>query len=142
MAAVYLHNETFAGSSSQPRDIQEHSRNISTISSATLVTNTTLHSQPHEPLLQQTAPHVTSQTESYTPYPPHNSAGPSAHLRWGDTPVVQTEPKSLNEKSRWDGIRRESTRWSKIVTVILDILIGEYSFSVTSRCHPCLFMAR
>ncbi|KJA24954.1 hypothetical protein HYPSUDRAFT_456805 [Hypholoma sublateritium FD-334 SS-4] len=133
MAAVYLHNEIFAGSPSQPRDIQEHSRNISTISSATLVTNTTLHSQPHEPLLQQTALHVTAQTETYNPYPPHNLAGPSTHLRWGDTPVVQSEPKSLNEKSRWDVIRRESTRWSKIVTVILDILIAAWSIYNTIR---------
>lgn len=146
MAAVYLQDDLFSGTSSESRNIQEHTRNISTISSVTLVTNTTVHSHPSEPLLPTELPNASTQAPSYyipAPYPPHTVAGTS-QLRWGDLPAHNHDPNSLNEKNRWEGIRRESRRWQRVTRLILDVIIGEYSLSCNLSNfgrHSRLFMA-
>lgn len=125
MAAVYLHNQVYAQNSSEPRDILEHSRTFSTISSATLFTNTTLHSQPTEPLLQ-TTPRATVHTDSY--FAPiagesRNPDGTPGRIRWEDPLALDGDPTS--EKSRWQGGRRKPARWRRRVKLILDIVIGK-----------------
>jgi hypothetical protein len=126
MAAVYLHNQVYAQNSSEARDILEHSRTFSTISSATLFTNTTLHSQPTEPLLQAT-PRATVHTDSY--FAPiarelRNPDGTPGRIRWVDPLTLEGDPTS--EKSdRWQGGRRKPARWRRRVKLVLDIVIGK-----------------
>ncbi|KAF9484177.1 hypothetical protein BDN70DRAFT_872875 [Pholiota conissans] len=131
MAAVYLHNQIYAQNPSEPRsDILEHSRNFSTISSATLLTNTTLHSQPTEPLLH-TTPRAAIHTDSYLPDQSRNANVPPARLRWEDPLAVDTDITS--EKSRWQGVRRKPARWKRRLKYVLEIVIVVWAIYNTIR---------
>ncbi|KAF8970697.1 hypothetical protein BDZ97DRAFT_1914577 [Flammula alnicola] len=134
MAAIYLHNAIYAGNPSELRDTLEHSRNLSTISSATLLTSTTLHSQPTEPLLH--TPTTGAAAESYFDQisrQPRNPDGTPARLHWDDPLVLNIDPHAVGEKNRW---RRKSgglsPRWKK-VKLILEIVIGAWAIYNTVR---------
>lgn len=130
MAAIYPHNALPAQDPSDQRDILEHSRNLSTISSATLLTNTTHHSQPTEPLLQPAVPGEVA--ESYfdqVARQPRNPDGTPSRLQWNDSHALETDPIVMGEKGRGRGRRiwTRSQRW-KGVKQILGILMGMFIF--------------
>ncbi|KAJ3510576.1 hypothetical protein NLJ89_g4594 [Agrocybe chaxingu] len=116
MAAVYLHNALYARNPPEPRDSLVHSRNLSTISSATLLTSTTVHSHPNEPLLHPTAtaPATAAYFEQLSRQP-RNPDGTPARLRWDDRVTLDGgHPPGLGEKGRpWrrGRIRRPEGPW-------------------------------
>jgi hypothetical protein len=130
MAAICLHNVLPAQNPSDQCDILEHSRNLSTISSATLFTTTTHHSQPTEPLLQPSVPGEAA--ESYfdqVARQPRNPDGTPARLQWNDSNALETDPIVVGEKGRGRGRRigKRSQRWKR-VKQILEIIMGVFIF--------------
>ncbi|KIM41845.1 hypothetical protein M413DRAFT_445054 [Hebeloma cylindrosporum] len=129
MAAIYLHNALSARNPSEQHDILEHSRNLSTISSATLLTSTTLHSQPTEPLLQPAVPEEVA--ESYfdqVARQPRNPDGTPARLHWNDSHALETDPMRVGEKGRGRerGIGKRTKRWKR-VKEILEIIMATWA---------------
>lgn len=120
MSAVSLHNSIYYRDSTDGRPNFAHSRNLSTVSSATLLTNTTLHSQPTEPLLphnshpQGSDDHVVSRTTRthFAPKREHdfqNSTAPSSEER---------DIRSI--------LRRKPLRAMRWLKTGLDVVIGEF----------------
>ena len=105
MAATCSHISTNASVPSESR-VPFHSRNVSTISS-TLHTNTTVHSQPTEPLLRPTTPETGQNRDG----PSHRSRSSEISLgppQWSQshvmssqaTPIVSQEKGFKNPKKR------------------------------------------
>jgi len=134
MDAVYLHNALSSQDPSDQRDIIEHSRNFSTISSATLLTTTTYHSQPTEPLLQPAVPGEV--TESYFDQvvrQPRSPDGTPARLQWNDSHALETDLFVAGEKGRGRGrtLGIHSQRWKR-VKQILEITMGMFILPLTA----------
>ncbi|KDR78295.1 hypothetical protein GALMADRAFT_245399 [Galerina marginata CBS 339.88] len=108
MAAIYLHNAVYSRTPQETRET-EHSRNLSTISSVTLHTSTTLHSQPTEPLLQPPLPSETAAYYDQVNDQPRNPDGSPTQLRWDDQP---TPNSAVGEKGRTSD-QRSSQPWKK-----------------------------
>jgi hypothetical protein len=126
MAAAYLNNAPYAPEASEPRGAFPHSRNLSTVSSATLHTSTTLHSPPTEPLLSPSAPGA----EGYYEVLSKQSRGAnrsSAHLRWDQSTAVDGAPLKREKKGLWDRVMQvKLSRW-KWLKAGLEAVIGESS---------------
>jgi hypothetical protein len=143
MAATYLHNALYARNPSDHRDMLEHARNLSTISTATALTNTTHHSQLTDPLLQSVAPREA--TESYfdeITRQPRNLDVTPARLQWGDSLTPETDPVVVGEKGKGRG-RENGKRWKK-VKWILEAVMGvcfSLLYSLVSRLYFCLTLA-
>ena len=134
MAAVYLHNALSTRDPSDQPDITEHSRNFSTVSSATLLTTTTHHSQPTEPLLQPAVPGEV--TESYFDQvvrQPRSPDGTPARLQWNDSHALETDLFVAGEKGRGQGrtLGKRSRRWTK-VKKILEIIMRVFFLPLTA----------
>jgi len=116
MAATYLHNALYARNPSDHRDVLEHARNLSTVSSATVL------SQPTDPLLQPAAP-----GEAYFDQITRQSRNPDitpARLQWGDSLTPETDPTVVGEKGK--GRRRKNGKCGKIVKRILEVAMGVF----------------
>ncbi|KIM39846.1 hypothetical protein M413DRAFT_446765 [Hebeloma cylindrosporum] len=114
-----------ANHSSEPSDPQStlaHSRNLSTISSTTLHTNTTLHSQPYEPLLRP----ISGGSGEYYDVVSHQSGISDRILalpRWSQTnvnprsPSIVDEKREFTERKPWRRIK--VLHWSKNILLII-----------------------
>lgn len=124
MADIYLNNDVYP--SSEGRGNLSHSRNVSTLSSATLHTSTTMHSQPTEPLLNPTSPEAVAYYDQISQQP-RDADGTPARMRWGTPPALEAvSEKEANAywKARPAARRRTSSRWrwSKFV---LEMVMGK-----------------
>lgn len=132
MAAAYLNNAFYAPEVSEPRGAFPHSRNISTVSSATLHTSTTLHSPPTEPLLPPSAPG----TEGYYEVLSRQSRGASrssVHLRWDQSTAVDGTPLKGEDRGLWNRVMQAKlSRW-KWLKAVLEAVIGIWSLYNTIR---------
>jgi len=104
--------------------VPSHSRDLSTISSATLHTNTTVHSQPTEPLLRPTTP----QAGQHYDIPSHQSRDSTRLLpRWSQSHVMSHRHSAaiVSEK----GLERNPIKRVKSLRRIknaLAILMGKF----------------
>ncbi|KAH9481359.1 hypothetical protein JR316_0005884 [Psilocybe cubensis] len=101
---------------SEPQSTLVHSRNLSTVSSVTLHTNTTLHSQPYEPLLRPISPG----SGEYYDVVSHQSRQSDRVLslpRWSQSNVISRSVSVIDEKKSFSDRkpqrRRAVMRWSK-----------------------------
>lgn len=126
MAAAYPNNALYTSEVSEPRGAFPHSRNLSTVSSATLHTSTTLHSPPTEPLLPPSAPG----TEAYYEVLSRQSRGASrssVHLRWDQNTTVDGTPPKGESRGLWNRVVQvKLSRW-KWLKAGLEAVIGEPS---------------
>ncbi|KAF8154224.1 hypothetical protein B0H34DRAFT_720981 [Crassisporium funariophilum] len=132
MAALYLHNAIYSRNPSEPQENTfAHSRNLSTISSATLQTSTTLHSQPHEPLLRPTSPRAANYFNQLERIP-RNPDGTPARLRWDDQ--LELDSGNTGEKKGYWGrnTRRPVGRW-KWLRLSLEIVLALWATYNTVR---------
>lgn len=122
MAAVYLHNALYTRNpTDNPREISTHSRNISSLSNATLFTNGTHNSYPTEPLLASSpvAEEDVDQTTS-----PRDANVSQAQLRW-DNPSVHLESPSPSEKVGCaSGMKARRARW-RAMRLVLEFIAGK-----------------
>ncbi|PPQ85762.1 hypothetical protein CVT25_003080 [Psilocybe cyanescens] len=142
MAAIYLHNALYSRDSTDIGEPPEHSRNLSTISSTTLHTNTTAHSRPNEPLLQPT----TSPRQTVAFYEPslHETRPPDgseAHLRWTEPPAPFTDSSIAGEKSKPSlQVSRKPWRRRKRIRFTLEVVIAIWSAYNVVRYFMALFL--
>jgi hypothetical protein len=132
MAATCSHILSNASVPSDSR-IPSHSRDVSTISS-TLQTNTTVHSQPTEPLLRPTTP----KAGQYRDVPSHRSRSFERSLglpRWSQSHVMSSYATPIvSEKSFKTPLKRvKLLRWIKNG---LAIVMGKLIFYL----YPCLWL--
>ncbi|KAF8150002.1 hypothetical protein B0H34DRAFT_732058 [Crassisporium funariophilum] len=109
---------TYIGSHGQEpsETLVGHSRNMSTISSATLQTSTTLHSQPNEPLLRP----MTPRSAEYYDVRSHQSRSSDRSLalpRWSQSRIMSRRPSAVDEKRSYSERnprrRVKVLRWTK-----------------------------
>jgi hypothetical protein len=124
MAAIYKHEAVHSRNTSDPSEILEHSRDLS-ISSATLLTSSTIHSQPTDPLLHALPPGAAPALYSDS----HNnrqSVQFDNHLRWDDHITLNADAKEQGEMDLW---QRETKRpffcGRQRAKFILETVIGE-----------------
>ncbi|KAF9552306.1 hypothetical protein CPC08DRAFT_714729 [Agrocybe pediades] len=135
MAAVYLHDAKLSQTPSQNPVTADHARHLSSLSSATLHTNTTLHSQPTEPLLPPLTAGADEATLAYYEQlsrQPRNPDGSPAHLRWDVLPVLQTNPTAVVAKKE-PSRRRKPGRRRRRVKFVLQAIIAAWSVYNTVR---------
>jgi len=123
----YANTSSHVSDSSEPQSTLVHSRNLSTISSATLHTSTTLHSQPYEPLLRP----ITPGSGHYDVV--SRQSRPSERIlslpRWSRSQSnVMSHSPILDEKKEYVTERKSRTpgqmlRWSKKA---LETIMGKY----------------
>ncbi|TEB33904.1 hypothetical protein FA13DRAFT_118995 [Coprinellus micaceus] len=123
MSAVYLHNSIYHSRdiSTEDRSNFPHSRNLSTVSSATLLTNTTHHSQPTEPLL----PHSTSPQASDYDIVSRNTIPRFPSKR--EHAFQDNGPISRDERGLLSSLRRRPLRGMRWLKTGLDLLIGVWA---------------
>lgn len=138
MAYSSAHTVSHTTESSEPQSTLVHSRNLSTVSSATLHTNTTLHSQPHEPLLRPITP-ASGEYYDVGSHPSKDSDQNLALPRWSQIvsrdPSVLKEKKSYTERNPSRPLTRTLVRqWSKR---LLQTILGE-STLVNCKCDSLI----
>lgn len=121
---------------SEPSEQQStfaHSRNISTVSSVTLHTSNTHHSQPYEPLLRPISPG----SGEYYDVVSHQSR-PSDRIlslpRWSQSNVLARSISPMDEKKSYSDRRPRKRqivmRWSKN---ILQTVMGQSTYYIRSK---------
>ncbi|KAF8968122.1 hypothetical protein BDZ97DRAFT_1916343 [Flammula alnicola] len=119
--------------SSEPQSTLVHSRNISTVSSATLHTSTTLHSQPYEPLLRPTTP-ASGEYYDVASHQSRHSDRILALPRWSPSNVISRDPSIVKEKKEYTERKSRGRttllRWSKNT---LQTLMAIWSLYSTAR---------
>jgi len=124
----YANTSSHVSDSSEPQSTLVHSRNLSTISSTTLHTSTTLHSQPYEPLLRP----ITPGSGHYDVV--SRQSRPSERIlslpRWSrsQSNVMSRHSPILDEKKEYVTERKsrkpgQMLRWSKKA---LETIMGKY----------------
>ena len=117
---TYIVNHT--SDHSEPQSTPAHSRNLSTISSTTLHTNTTLLSHPYEPLLRP----ISAGSGEYHEVVPQQSRISDRILalpRWSQSyvdprsPSIVDEKREFTERKPWR--RGKVLRWSKNILLII-----------------------
>src|SRR6266498_4608804 len=132
--AVHLHNSLFSRVQTDHCESLAHSRNFSSLSNAPLLTNTTFHSQPSEPLLQTSPDSVTSNT-----YYDHNSRqarhddGMPALSPWDDSLAHNTFTSPVAEKGSSGCRRRKSQGRHGLIKSLLELIMGESYYNLTWR---------
>ena len=131
MAATCSHILTNASGPSESR-VPSHSRDVSTISS-TLHTNTTVHSQPTEPLLRPTTP----EARQIRDVPSHRSRSSDRSLRlpqWSQSHVMSSHAAPIvSEKGSKAPLKRvKLLRWIKNG---LAVVMGKH---ICILSYPCL----
>ncbi|KAF9563231.1 hypothetical protein CPC08DRAFT_760993 [Agrocybe pediades] len=95
---------------SDPQSTLVHSRNLSTVSSATLHTNTTLHSQPYEPLLRPISPGSGEYYDVVSQQSRQQSDRILSLPRWSQSNVLSRHSTPHDEKSSYPSERRFKKR--------------------------------
>lgn len=129
MAAVYLHNSLLSRIQTDPRESLAHSRNFSSLSNAPLLTNTTFHSQPSEPLLQLSPDSATSNAfYDPTSRQPRRDDGLPVLSPWDDSPAHDTFTTPVAEKgrSRYRHPGGKSQQRRRLTKSLLELTMGEF----------------
>jgi hypothetical protein len=148
MSAVYLHNSIYTRESLQGRaNVPPHSRNLSTVSSVTVQTDSTFHSHPTEPLL----PPSNSSRDTYFGGPTRETGGSRVDVASPSIPNHPWASPNLTEENtfvetekptHWKPARRRaSKRWSW-ARIAFEIAIGEYTGCSSYYLCPAGFVAR
>ncbi|KAG2005610.1 hypothetical protein CC2G_002001 [Coprinopsis cinerea AmutBmut pab1-1] len=133
MSAVYLHNSIYTRESLQGRaNVPPHSRNLSTVSSVTVQTDSTFHSHPTEPLL----PPSNSSRDTYFGGPTRETGGSRVDVASPSIPNHPWASPNLTEENtfvetekptHWKPARRRaSKRWSW-ARIAFEIAIGGWA---------------
>lgn len=143
MAATCSHISTNASAPSAP----SHSRDVSTISSTLVHTNTTVHSQPTEPLLRPTTPEA-GQHRDVPSHPSRSSERSLGLPGWSQSHIMSSHTEGIaSEKGFKNPLKRvKLLRWIKnglaivMGKLILYLYASGWKHTHNSKhltqCHP------
>ncbi|KAF5329386.1 hypothetical protein D9619_008953 [Psilocybe cf. subviscida] len=129
MAVIYKDDAGYSQDISISSEILEHSRDLS-ISSATLLGSSTIHSQPTDPLLHALPPGAApaSYFDSQNKRQSVQFDNASNHLRWDDQISLNTDAKEHGEMAQWQrGTERPFFRGRQRTKFIMETVIAAWA---------------